>query len=54
MPLEKGSSREAVSHNIDKLVEEGRKRREAIAIALDEAGLSNKDKKKPKKKKRGG
>lgn len=43
MPLEKGSSREAVGHNIKKEEETGKPKKQAIAIALHEAGKSNKD-----------
>jgi hypothetical protein len=37
MPLEKGSSKNVVSKNIEKLVKEGRPQRQAVAIALNEA-----------------
>ena len=43
MPLEKGSSREAVSHNIETEIEHGKPQKQAVAIALHTAGLSNKD-----------
>ena len=43
MPLEKGSSREAVSHNIKTEKAAGKPQKQAVAIALSEAGLSNKD-----------
>lgn len=46
MPLKKGSSRATVSKNIKKLITEGRPQKQAIAIALSEAG-----KKKPVKRK---
>jgi len=47
MPLKKGSSKETVSSNIKKLREEGYdKPGQAVAIALEKAGKSNKDKKK--------
>jgi len=38
MPLRKGSSRETVGRNIGELLATGRKRKQAIAIALREAG----------------
>jgi hypothetical protein len=44
MPLEKGSSREVVGHNIKTEQEHGKPRKQAVAIALSEAGLSNKNK----------
>lgn len=42
MPLKQGSS---VSWNIKKLVDEGRPRRQAVAIALSKAGRGRKAKK---------
>jgi hypothetical protein len=35
MPLKHSTSKEAVSSNIRKLVSEGRKQRQSVAIALD-------------------
>jgi len=43
MPLEQGKSDEAVSHNIAKLREEGRPEKQAVAIAMSEAGRSKDD-----------
>jgi hypothetical protein len=43
MPLESGSSRETVSHNISELVNSGHPQKQAVAIALKEAGKSYQD-----------
>lgn len=45
MPTKQGSSQEAISANIKELIKKGHKRDQAIAIALLEAGKSNKEKK---------
>jgi hypothetical protein len=37
MPLKQGKSREVVSANISELVDSGRKPKQAVAIALDQA-----------------
>lgn len=47
MPLRKGSSKEAKSYNIKKLIAEGYPQKQAVAIMYSEAG----EKKKPNKKK---
>ena len=46
MPLRRDRSKEAVAANIKTLLEEGRPRKQAIAIALSKA---RKDRKSPKK-----
>ena len=40
MPLEKGKSRETISHNIKKEMEAGRPQKQAVAIALNTARKS--------------
>jgi len=42
MPLEKGSSKAAISRNIAKLIKEGYPRDQAVAIAMERAGKSKK------------
>lgn len=37
MPLARGSSKEVISHNIKKLMDEGYPQKQAVAIALSEA-----------------
>jgi hypothetical protein len=50
MPLVKGKSKAAISANISELRHSGRPQKQAIAIAMSEAGKSKKKKKKVKKK----
>lgn len=38
MPLRKGSSKKVISDNISKLMHEGRDQKQAIAIAMSNAG----------------
>ena len=40
MPLEKGKSQEAISHNIKTEEAAGKPKKQAVAIAMSEAGLS--------------
>lgn len=49
MPLSKGKSKAVISGNIAELVRSGRPQKQAVAIAMREAGMSR-TKKKPSKK----
>ena len=42
MPLKKGKSDKAVGQNISHLIKKGYARKQAIAIAMDTAGISRK------------
>jgi hypothetical protein len=50
MPLEKGSSQEVISKNIATERNAGKPEKQAVAIAMSEAGKSNKDKGSPMSK----
>jgi len=43
MPLKEGSSQETISQNIRELIDNGYKQDQAVAIAMEKAGKSNRD-----------
>jgi len=53
MPLKKGKSKKAIQYNITELIKSGRPKDQAVAIAMDKAGKSLKDKHRKKKRSHG-
>ncbi len=49
MPLKKGNSRKIVSENVEELMQSGRPQKQAVAIALENAGKSKNSKKSAKR-----
>lgn len=49
MPLKKGRSKKVISENIAELIRSGRKKDQAIAIAMEKAGKSKKRRRRNKK-----
>jgi uncharacterized protein YdaT len=44
MPLKRGKSKQAVSHNVKQLIKDGYGQAQAVAIAMSKAGKSKKSK----------
>ena len=44
MPLKKGKSKKVISSNISELINSGRKKEQAVAIAMSKVGMSKKKK----------
>ena len=47
MPMMEGKSKKAISYNISELMDSGRPKNQAIAIAMNKAGKSKKKKRNP-------
>lgn len=50
MPLKKGKSKKTIGENIGELIRSGRKKAQAVAIAMNKAGLSRTKKKEANRK----